>query len=545
MLGSAAAAQAADPGWQPVLDLSSAALYNNPTVAADEAGGFIHTWSEPTLEGSDRRVHVDLIPHSGAAVSTQNLGGSTSVLPGVGLAASGQGEAIVAWDDYSIPGVAVLRASFKDPGEAFAAPVTVPSGVGDVSDVRVAMNPLGESVILYTLSDASDTELWAVFRSADGVLASPVLVSGSTSSGFSYPEVEISANGEAVAAWTTGDRLARAAIGTSAGFSAPVTLSDPSKDVGSLAKVALDASGGALVAWVYIDYNTATTSDVMVAVRTPGGAFGAPTFLPGPASDYYSWVDAAVSAAGDALVVYREDNFSTRVVHVNTSTGVVGSVQSLAGAEFARVAVAPDGRAVVVRDGDAANWGSAAGSLGPGHRMACEDGLADVAIGPGGDAGAILFDYGPQTGSSADDRTPIARSDPSLAPNDAPCRTPGPPATPPVGADRPRIFLKVQRRVRPNAKRWFKVTAVANTAGRIDVSGNALVGPHKSKLRGSKARLDAAGSVQLKLRLTKKAYKDLARDPTISRANVAAHLDSPIREVTRHFRVQLVADGRR
>jgi hypothetical protein len=278
------------------------------------------------------------------------------------------------------------------------------------------------------------------------------------------------------------------------------------------------------------------TGPVSAAVRPPGGSFGQPVELASDGGE----IDAGASGAGDALVSYRDSGAQVKVTPIDLETGAIGTARTIGLSYEPQIAIAPNGRAVASFGGSAAAWGDASGTFGPPHTVACGLSGYDTVIDPNGDAAMLLSSLGTNTADDVDDRALIARSDPAIAVDDQSCLQKNPPPTaPPPGPDRPRLFLETPRKVKVNDKGVFKVVARANTSGKIRLRGNALIGPSRSRLRGSTATLEGADAVRMKLKLTEKAREKLARDPGHARANIEGHLDAEARDVTKHFRVHL------
>jgi hypothetical protein len=378
-----------------------------------------------------------------------------------------------------------------------------------------------------------------VFGTASGDFGAPRLVSETIGENFQTFSVELSHDNEAVVGWVSPELGIRAAVGTAAGFADPQTLAAFEPGLYQ-PTVAVDDSGGAVVAWNALTAPEYLTGPVLASVRQPGGAFADAVELTGDGTS----VDAGASAAGAALVSYRDADARVMVNPIDLETRGVETARTIGLSYEPRIAVAPDGRAVASFGGSAAAWGDASGAFGPPHTVTCGSNGYEVVIGPSGDAAILLYSLGANMADDIDDRALLARSDRSTPVDDRSClqRNP-PPPPPPTGPDRPRLLLEVPHKVKVDDRGFFKVTARANVAGKIRLRGNALVGPTRSRLRGSKATLDAAGSVRMKLKLKRPALRRLGHGSSHARANIEGHLDAEARDVTKHFRVHLRLRG--
>jgi hypothetical protein len=274
--------QAAAAAWLAPADLSAPNRdASNPTVAMDAAGNTVAAWERESMSGPGRIVQL----------STRSAGGSFSAPTTLSEAATKPvaamtpaGTAVVAWWHFANPpGVSVLEIETRAPGGSFSAPIEVTALPKSVipQDLELAVNASGDLALAWTSRDPES----AVDPSAAFVEASVRPAGGA----FSEPAV---VSPQAVAA---GERA-------------------------TLAGVAIDAAGEAIVAW---DHEAAEHEIVEAASRPPGGSFSAGQEVNPPLAAGEDAVspDLAVDAAGDLTVVWVLATASTDVVEASDLSG--------------------------------------------------------------------------------------------------------------------------------------------------------------------------------------------------------------------------------
>ncbi len=515
------------PGFQPPLDLSPGYLYTYPQLAPDSGGGYVYSWNEMT---EDRwPVFAKLIPPSGGAAATQALGGRTFL--GSSLAGDGSGRAIAAWDQRTDCCVGV-SAALKLPGQNFGAPVDVPYGGGSVGRVKTAMNARGEGVIVYGVGDTNNSSLRAVFVSPAGTFGPPreILTGGY---GIDEVDVDLGESGEAIVGWEKrqddGSYVVSAAIGSPLGFTPTVLLSDPSRSAFG-AKVAIDAAGGALAAWQYVDVDALEQPEaVMAATRPPAS----PSFLPATMVGTGTWggIDVGVSDDGRGLVSFISD-FQMTVRPIDTRTADLGAPHTVeASTGSGKLVVDGSGRALValnthLRLGEdmysspVVAWGDASGGFAEPQAVNCPPqsyGLYHPVLGTEGGAAVLMMSHGDDIIHDTDDRMAIARTDSSAAP----CRGPDPesdwpepgpnwPAPPPLtpAADLlgPRVTFQLPKTLELDSRGRFRVVAAVDSPGGVRLRGRVSVAGRSSRLIPTERTASGPGVVKLRLKVQKSMH---------------------------------------
>lgn len=530
-LGSPSAGLAAtEPGWHPPLDLSPGYLYSYPQIAAGGDGGFLHAWEEKQ-PGEDSRLtlHAREVPAVGPPGVPRTIPGLTFF--GASLAADGQGDAVLAWDEHEDYCCVTLSAAIKEGGNWFAEPIDVDYGSGVVVHVRTAMNSLGDAAIAYSVHYSDNTEaLWVAFRPAGGEFGDPILLMAPVPSSNLVHDLHIalSDTGEAVIGWSTMDGIIKAAVATESGVEDSGTLSDPSQDSYRVA-VAVDSAGGAVVGWNYPNYeNSPPGGPVYVAVRAPGSGFGEPLKI-GDANEEAE-VDADASADGRALISFITNDFRVAVQPVSLATGALGEQTVFPEATgWARVSVGPQGEALVVLEDpidlgvqpyQAATrvaWGDASGCFGP-MRILTPSwpwySLTDSVIGPQGNAAVLLLARGANVPDDTDDRSAVARSDTALASNPSACDGGEAPVPPPDEGTAPpppipEVELLVPGRLHARHDGRFPVEVLSSAAGKVTLSGRIWIGKEKDFLGKDSVTLSAPGAAKLHPRVVGDAMRAL------------------------------------
>lgn len=487
LLAPAPTAAGSEGGWSDPVDLSPARFYGHAKLVPDEGGGFVHTWNE--TNENDWPVFARTIPSVGPPGPVVPLGGHTFY--GADAAGDGRGNVVVAWDQRHESCCYRLAASVKDPQGDFSEVKALDYGGGDVGYVRVAMNDLGDAVIVYTARPlgAETREVRAIFRPSGEGFSQPVQVSGLNELG-SYDDlrIDLSDNGEALVSYSsrtdTGNTNVRAAIGTKAGFGPPQILSDPGTG-GYTHGLAIDEQGGAAVAFQYPSSLPGDYYPAAISMRKPGGSFEKPF----PLENYVgsTFVHVGVDDEGRGFVGLSPENGQMVIRPFDTRTAQVGAPTTLGISTAPQLEVADDGRAIVAFDSALgfsspdgtlvpgpvhAAWGNTQTGFGPIRAVSCAGSdlrLSEVSISDA-DGALLLTDQGPNKPDDVDDRHLITRSDPSRAPLPREC---------PVN---PEISVRVPRHQHADEYGRFRVLATTSTSGQVSIDGSVRMGGERYRL---------------------------------------------------------------
>jgi len=234
-------------------------------------------------------------------------------------------------------------------------PVPLAAPAAGTSDPAVAMDAAGDAVAVWTVpAQGGEVSVVARSRPAGGDWSAPAPISTGLSAGAA--SVAIDAHGNATAVWTAGTDLiaprARAAE-LPAGSTAWGAVHDFPHvgDVQPLAQVAVDAGGEAVATWLELDSGSSVYA-VRAAVRDPGGAWGAPATVSDPAgfsAESFGVPQVAVDADGGAVVAWTAQDtgpaFASHVQQATFAGGAWAAAQDLASSAnvIDPVALAGDG----------------------------------------------------------------------------------------------------------------------------------------------------------------------------------------------------------
>jgi hypothetical protein len=248
---------------------------------------------------------------------------------------------------------------------------------------------------------------------ASAAWTAPAAIGGTYQGAGTLPHVALGPDGTLAAIWTESigaKQLLRVQVKPpGAPLGAPETVSPAGVDA-SQAQVGVDASGEVIVSWIAYDASDSNRLRAYVAIRPPGGPFGAPAAASPPANDIiYPSVtpELAVAPSGDAVLAWGDSvtqrawyatraaggSFGTAVKLPSESGGGVGSVAVGAARNGAAIVGWMDatssasGIGTVVRPSAAAPFGSPSQvSVDPAEFA----GAVGVAVDPSGDAAAAF-----------------------------------------------------------------------------------------------------------------------------------------------------------
>jgi hypothetical protein len=176
----------------------------------------------------------------------------------------------------------------------------------DAFEPQVVVDQAGNTLMVWTRSDGTNTRIQFRFRHSDGTLDPVDTISDAGDDAFE-PALAVDSTGNAVAVWTryqSSKTMVQAAVRPAGGsFGMAVTLSASGQSSDS-PQVSFDASGKAVAVWVRYD-SGGSTSNVQASVRPSGGSFGAVQSLTVPGQYAYEpQVAAGVDADNNAAACW-------------------------------------------------------------------------------------------------------------------------------------------------------------------------------------------------------------------------------------------------
>jgi hypothetical protein len=263
----AAALPAATGAWRPAVTLADEA--SGAQVALDGTGTAVAAWTSQSAGTVEARVRA-----AGGAVWSDAERIAPAGAGNVALAANAGGTFAAAWSAGTTVGTTV-----RPPSAGWGPPQTVPGGVAPQPPLRVALDPQGNAYLLESAAPSyGQSLLQAAFRPAAGPWGAFQRISSTGAGPVGDVQLAVSGQGEALAAWdqppgASGARralISRRPPGGTAWGAAQV-LSPSGGDL-TVAGLALNASGAAVVAWARPPLPTGTLQAVVRPA--PNQAFG-------------------------------------------------------------------------------------------------------------------------------------------------------------------------------------------------------------------------------------------------------------------------------
>jgi hypothetical protein len=198
----------------------------------------------------------------------------------------------------------------------FLSAIEVSAAGQDAFEPQVAVDPSGTVIAVWTRSDGSNLRIQSANRTPSGPWSAPVDLSDP---GFpaSSPKIAVDPSGNALAVWTrfdgTNGRIQTSFRPAGGSFAGPVTISDSGGDA-TEPSVSMDSSGKAVIAWSRFD---GANNRVQATTRTSGagGVIGAIQTLSDPGQSVFDiQVAAGPSADSNGVVIWsRSDGTNLRV----------------------------------------------------------------------------------------------------------------------------------------------------------------------------------------------------------------------------------------
>jgi len=225
------------------------------------------------------------------------------------VAVDGEGNATAVWIQSAIDGPQIVEAATRPVGGSWSEPVPI-SGDSSKVELRLAVNPAGDTVVLWIAYGGGKQIVRAVTRPAGGEWSEPVTISGLEEATYE-PDLAIDEQGSATAIWTGNvgweEGVVEATTHPVDGeWSEPVELSDDSR-AARAPQVAVDPQGEVTAVWVLA---TGSRDDGIVqsTTRPADGEWGeVPVDVSGE-DGLASRPRIAVDPEGDATVLWQQQD---------------------------------------------------------------------------------------------------------------------------------------------------------------------------------------------------------------------------------------------
>jgi Divergent InlB B-repeat domain len=319
-------------------------------VGIDAAGDATAIWTRS--DGLNIHAQAALRPVGGGWSAPADLSGANGQAESPTVAVGPAGDVVAAWKER-MAGSEAIEVDYKSAGGNWEGAVAVESGPGVVETPAVAIDEVGDAVVIWRGEFAGNHLILASSRPPVGSWSPPVVIS-SPALNAEAPDVAMGADGTADAVWQSSSgatSVVESSTLPSGGswspaiaVSAPATVTEPPHVVATADRFAAiwSRSGVGLVA--------------EVALSPTAGAWSAPESISIPGLEAHA-TQLAVDSAGDAVAAwYRFDGSVGSVEGTNLTPGgswtppmrlsPVGSE-----AEAPQVAIAPSGVAEVAWSG--------------------------------------------------------------------------------------------------------------------------------------------------------------------------------------------------
>jgi hypothetical protein len=354
-------------GWQTPVDISSTAAAS-PRLAVDAQGNAVAVWRG--YDGTSSVVQSAVRPTDGNWQAPIDLSATGQSASNPQLAVDPHGNAVAVWKRSVDFNNSVVQSAVRPAGGDWQTPIDI-STVGQYDhDPELAVDRQGNAVAVWWRlgSGGSHFVIQSAFRPVDGAWQVPVdvLSTGSRNDAF-YLRLAIDPQGNAIAVWTHSgptDNAVQSAVRPAGGdWQAPVEVSGTEVITDPVAgdlRLAVGAQGNAIVTWTY---GTRTEMGVQSAVRQGGGDWQAPVYL-SALGENASKAQVALDPQGNAIAVWgRSDGLTGGKVHAalrpargdwQAPVEISAAGQSTLGAE---VAFDPQGNALAIwQRVDGTNW---------------------------------------------------------------------------------------------------------------------------------------------------------------------------------------------
>ncbi len=239
---------------------------------------------------------------------------------------------------------------------AFDGPTDVSQTEPEAFTPQIAMEPDGDALIVWQGNDGTKRRIRARRRSAAGGFGGIQTVSAAGQDADS-PQVAVGADGDALIVWRRFDGLhsrVQARTRSAAGTLGPVRTLSAAERQASHARVAMDADGDGLVVWQIVNGGAPFANwHVQASTVSAAGQFARAKNL-SPTGQKVDKPQVALDASGGAVVAwYRLDTPRYQIeARTRSPAGALGPIQILSASDLystdPKVAVDPDGNALVV-----------------------------------------------------------------------------------------------------------------------------------------------------------------------------------------------------
>jgi hypothetical protein len=357
----AAPSAGAAPAWLAPVNLSETGSPSDPQIAVDGRGDAVAVWDRSS--GSSHEIQAATRLAGGAWQTPVKL----FEAPRAGfpaIAIDPQGEAVVAWTSGSVEAHQAVDAAVGTAiGGGWSAPVQVGESGDDGDEPQVAIDPQGNSVVVWAAHPESSGSsfIQATSRQVGGAWSAPADISEGNVA--MLPGVAFDAQGNAVAIWEGFDYIGSAELPAAADkWQAPVEIAQTDLGPGGRPggpQLAADPQGEVLAVWS--NASGSGENHIVYSARRPiGGGWQPPAALSDRGMNAAA-PHVALDPQGNAIAVWSAAGSSGDAVTQSAVRPIGGAWQapldiSETGLQASNqlephVAVGPQGNAVVAFEG--------------------------------------------------------------------------------------------------------------------------------------------------------------------------------------------------
>ena len=292
---------------------------NHLQIASDGSDNVLVVWRQ--YDGSAHSIYANRYTSTGGWGSAELIESSSGTASLPQIATDGSGNALAVWMQYDGSAHSIYVNRYT-PGAGWGSAELIESGSETASDPQIAIDDLGDALVVWRQYDGSGYSIYANRYTPVGGWGSAELIESSSGTA-SLPQIAIDDSGNAVAVWRQHNGSAYDIYAnryTSTGGWGAAELIESSSGTASLPQIATDGSGNALAVWMQYD---GSAHSIYVNRYTPVGGWGAAELIEssaGTASDPQIGIDGS----GNALAVWSQLSGGDNSIYVNRYTPVGG-----------------------------------------------------------------------------------------------------------------------------------------------------------------------------------------------------------------------------
>jgi len=269
----------------------------SPTVEINAVGDIMLAWQK--YDGIQYTLEWSLYS-SGTWSSPQTLVASDYLFENVSVKFNVSGDAILMWTNLPLGNQYVVHASSYT-GGIWSTPQSLSSVDNNVVDAALALNDMGDAIIVWDSDDGALTSVKAVNRVEWGSWSVPTTIS--TANIYSFlPIVSIASSGDAIAVWESMEptvSVIQAADFISGVWQAPATISAVGANTDS-PNLSLNSHGNAIAVWRQLEGMNLES----VACRKLNGSWQTPVVISQPGGNCRDQI-VSLNDSEEAIVCWR------------------------------------------------------------------------------------------------------------------------------------------------------------------------------------------------------------------------------------------------